>query len=199
MSDQNERLIQVYDEQGNQIPRKGVRWDELISKGILHAAAHVWVWRHTKDGRIIEVLLQKRSNDMNTWPGRFDISAAGHVDLGERPVDAAIREVSEEIGLNVQPSDLRCIGIERRYQVSNQNTAIENEFNYLYLLEQTHTQTLHPSEKEVTKVVWKELGEFEREAIADEPGDIYVPHGELYYRTVVSHIKRLASNNGVLA
>lgn len=49
-----------------------------------------------KSGRL---LVQKRSTQKELFPGRWDNSAAGHVDVGETYEQAALRELSEELGL----------------------------------------------------------------------------------------------------
>ena len=59
----------------------------------------------------------------------YDIPAAGHIDLGEEPVEAAIRETVEEIGIDIRAYDLNFIYLDRR-NVKVQNTdRTENEFN----------------------------------------------------------------------
>jgi len=50
-----------------------------------------------------EVLLQQRSNKKENDPGVWKTTAAGHVGRGEDPKDAVIREVSEELGIVVNP------------------------------------------------------------------------------------------------
>lgn len=46
-----------------------------------------------------QILLQKRSATMRTFPNLWDQSAAGHVDVGESSEVAAYRELAEELGL----------------------------------------------------------------------------------------------------
>ncbi len=46
-----------------------------------------------------KLYLQKRSEQKSLYPGRFDLSAAGHVRAGEARLDAAARELREELGL----------------------------------------------------------------------------------------------------
>ncbi len=65
----------------------------------------------------MQVLFQKRTATKRTWPNHFDISAAGHIDLGEDPITAAIRETKEEIGIDVASNDLQFIGVDRRNRV----------------------------------------------------------------------------------
>ena len=117
-----DELWQLYDEQGVALEDKGSAKDEVFSKGLLHGAAHVWIWR-IKDG-IPEVLLQKRAPNKRTWPNRYDISAAGHIDLGETPLDTALREANEEIGLNVTPDKLKHFGVHRAHLETENNQLV---------------------------------------------------------------------------
>jgi 16S rRNA (adenine1518-N6/adenine1519-N6)-dimethyltransferase len=48
-----------------------------------------------------ELFLQKRSWRKDCYPGRWDSSAAGHVDAGESYDACARRELSEELGISV--------------------------------------------------------------------------------------------------
>ena len=56
-----------------------------------------------KSGRI---LLQKRSDNMQIDPGKWDISAGGHVDEGKTYETSAIMELKEELGIvNIEPRE----------------------------------------------------------------------------------------------
>ena len=46
-----------------------------------------------------ELLLQQRSLNKDVQPGKWDTSVAGHIDIGETPVEAALREALEEVGV----------------------------------------------------------------------------------------------------
>ncbi|OSX75855.1 LOW QUALITY PROTEIN: hypothetical protein BU14_0218s0021 [Porphyra umbilicalis] len=52
------------------------------------------------DGRV-ELLLQLRAADKDTYPGRWDVSAAGHIAAGDASADTAGRELAEELGLSL--------------------------------------------------------------------------------------------------
>ena len=64
--------------------------------GDLHGASHVFLAR-LRGGRA-ELLLQKRSAQKDSFPGLYDISAAGHLDPGEDFAAAARRELAEALG-----------------------------------------------------------------------------------------------------
>ncbi len=177
-------LWQLYDEQGRALVDKGAIPSDVFDKGLLHGAAHVWIWRAHNGG--VEVLLQKRAADKNTWPNYYDISAAGHIDLGEDPITAALRETQEEIGIDVAAADLALINVQRSYKKA-ENRAIENEFNWVYLLELPVNTTFRLQKSEVAELDWKTLADFKAEVA--EGTEKYVPHGKLYFDTVIAAVE----------
>ncbi len=54
-----------------------------------------------------KVFLQKRNAAKTVYPGRWDLSATGHVRAGESREDAALRELDEELGIRVESLELR--------------------------------------------------------------------------------------------
>jgi len=178
-----DELWQLYDEQGRALAGKGATKAEVFSKGLLHGAAHVWVWRQ-KHGRV-EILVQKRAAGKRTWPNRYDISAAGHIDLGEDPLEAAEREAKEEINLTVKESRLRLAGLHRAYLTDGDS--IENEFQWLYTLEVSPDTDFDLQAEEVDSLIWVSMGQFKAYCASD----LYVPHGELYYNTIIASIEPL--------
>ena len=53
----------------------------------------------------IQICFQKRAEGISNG-GYYDFSAGGHIDRGETPLAAAIREAKEEIGLVLSPDEL---------------------------------------------------------------------------------------------
>lgn len=184
---------QLYDEQGRALKGQGATNDDVYTKGLLHSGSHVWIWRGTSEGA--EILLQKRAATMRTWPGRYDISAAGHVDLGEDPLTTALRETKEEIGVELTEDQLQFIGIERRYRTGPDKTWIENEFSWLYLLEATPDMTFALEDGEVEMLEWKDQDQISSEIEDAVKRDLYVPHGATYFRIIFEAINRAAVRN----
>ncbi len=98
---------QVYDMEGERVDTDG--YDAALG-GPLNgesdayvAAAAVWLYRYTNEG--IEVLFQQRAPQVRHG-GKWDVSAGGHINNGERTVDAAVRELFEEIGARAKAEDL---------------------------------------------------------------------------------------------
>ena len=105
-----EEMLDLVNEQGDPIGRAVPR-SEAHRLGLRHRTSHVWLVRR-KNG-VLEVLLQKRSDEKDSFPGCYDISSAGHIPAGQGFVDSALRELKEELGVTcsgwtVMPKNLRC-------------------------------------------------------------------------------------------
>lgn len=74
---------------------------EVHAQGLLHRAVHVFVINARGD-----VFLQMRSHLKDVSPLKWDSSAAGHLDVGESYAACAIREVREEVGLEITSTEL---------------------------------------------------------------------------------------------
>ena len=90
-------LLDVVDENDNVITVK--TRGEIHAQGLMHRAVHILVFNN--DG---ELFLQKRSLSKDEQPGKWDSSAAGHLDSGEDYYDCARREIAEELGIQVDQS-----------------------------------------------------------------------------------------------
>lgn len=53
--------------------------------GDYHRAVHVWIYAESTQ----ELLLQKRSDCKDSWPGQWDISSAGHISAGDASLVSA--------------------------------------------------------------------------------------------------------------
>ena len=49
------------------------------------------------------LLVHRRADDKDVWPGRWDVAAGGVVGAGESWDDAARRELAEELGVDAPP------------------------------------------------------------------------------------------------
>jgi isopentenyldiphosphate isomerase len=74
--------------------------------GDWHRSVHIWIVRPSERA----VLIQKRSEDKDTWPGYWDASVGGHLSAGESYEDA-YREVEEELGVPVELDRLVPLGV----------------------------------------------------------------------------------------
>src|SRR3989338_68087 len=104
---------------------------DIHKKGYWHRTVHIW-FINSKD----EILLQFRSPQMDNYPSHWDISCAGHISSGEDADTAALREIKEEIGLDLPVHQLKIIGETTQQGVLNNGTYFDNEFNNVYLIKE---------------------------------------------------------------
>ncbi len=175
-------LCQLYGETGAALVGQSATWDEIVSNGLLHAAAHVWIWRRKPAG--IEVLVQKRAAGKMTYPGKLDISAAGHVDFDEKPLAAAVREIQEEIGLPVNAVNLELIFKHHGRQPAGPGR-IENEWKFVYLYELSDDVTFQKQVNEVAALYWRPLERLKTELGAEPAADKYVYQGKGYFEALL--------------
>lgn len=70
---------------------------------LLHRSVLVLFYNTNK-----ELYIQQRSRKLCSYPGYWDLSAAGHVQLGESTQEAAQRELEEELGVYIRRLHLKC-------------------------------------------------------------------------------------------
>ncbi|KYG93817.1 NUDIX domain-containing protein [Paenibacillus jamilae] len=89
-------LLDIYDDEDN--PLGTASRQDAHAKGYWHHTFHCWLARDTSIGR--RLLFQQRQDTKDTFPGCYDITAAGHLTAGEDMSQAA-RELEEELGIHV--------------------------------------------------------------------------------------------------
>ena len=90
----NDEILEVVDEKGY-VLKLAKRSEIHCDPSLLHRVVHVLVF--DKKGRL---LLQKRSLNKDVVPGKWDTSVGGHVNPAEDILDAAKREMKEELGIS---------------------------------------------------------------------------------------------------
>lgn len=115
--------IDIFDENNNPIDKVKEK-TQAHEDGNFHRTAHIWIMNDKK-----ELLLQKRSATKKSHPNCQDISGAGHIRTGESVIDGAIRELKEELGVEVEEKDLEYIAT-----IKSTKNPKNMEFGYVYLL-----------------------------------------------------------------
>ncbi len=93
-------LIEVLDENGHKTGIIKTK-SEIKRNGDYHRAIRVIIVNSAN-----EVLFQKRSNKKKMFPNLWSIYLTGHVKAYEESTDAIIREVKEEIGIDILSDEL---------------------------------------------------------------------------------------------
>lgn len=115
--------IDIFDENNNPIGEKKEK-QQAHEDGNFHRTAHVWIINDKN-----ELLLQKRSTRKKSHPNCWDISGAGHIKAGEAIIDGAIRELKEELGIEIEEKSLQYITT-----IKSTKNPKNMEFQYVYLL-----------------------------------------------------------------
>lgn len=115
-----------------------------------HLGGAAQAWRHG-------IPAAKRAEDKDSFPGCWDAATTGHIDAGEDPISAAIRELGEEIGVKARPSELVLLC---RRKVSEDNVFhgkrfLNNEIKWVFLFKGNLSETTFRYEKEeISGVDW---------------------------------------------
>lgn len=148
--------IDILDERGH--PTGEMRWkSEAHRLGLWHRCFHCWI--SGSDERGPYLLVQRRAAMKDTWPGFLDVTAAGHLASGEKPLDG-LRELEEELGLRVDATRLIPLGIRRVEQ--RIPAGRDREFHEVFLLfDPTPPAELRLQREEVASVLRVGLDEVE--------------------------------------
>lgn len=141
--------------------------------GDYHAAVHVWIFSESTQ----ELLLQRRADCKDSWPGLWDISSAGHISASDSSLITARRELHEELGVILPKDAFEFLFVFLQECVINDGKFINNEFNDVYLV-----TTLAPipleaftlQESEVSAVKYISCEEYKRLLAKEDPE--YVPY-----------------------
>lgn len=135
----------LYDATGRKTGEKHLRGTK-VPEGRFHKVVHIWI--RNSSG---ELLMQKRSDTVDNCPGEW-ATTGGSVQAGEEPLDTAVRELSEELGINVSAEELQhCLTVRRK-----------DAFCYIYLLRKDiPVESLVLQECEVAAAAWMSTEEME--------------------------------------
>lgn len=89
-----DEYFDIIDDATNEVIGRATRRECHSDPSLVHRAVRVVIFDTA--GRI---LLQKRSMNKDIQPGKWDTAVGGHLDSGEDYLDAAKREMREELGI----------------------------------------------------------------------------------------------------
>lgn len=198
-------ILKIFDEDQNAIGT--ATRAEIHKMGYWHEVFHCWFIG--KEAGIDYIYLQLRSEKKQDYPNLFDITAAGHL-LAEETVYDGIREIKEELGIDVCFSDLVPLGmmpysntrenfIDRElaniflYEYMNDFHAFvlqEEEVSWIARMSFQDFRNLWSGNLKRAKVTGIKLNRDGNPVIIDtEIGqEQFVPHEKIYYDSVIRKI-----------
>lgn len=155
-ADYDIEYVDVLDENGAMTGTTAEKF-HVHEAGLWHKAVHVWIVN--AEGKI---LLQKRSIRMDLFPGAWDLSVGAHLSAGETPIETAMRETKEELGLDVAESEFEYLFLEKNSDDGLLHGLFNHEFNDVYLLHLPEGMVPAASDaREVDAVKFFSIDEFE--------------------------------------
>ena len=144
-------IMQKFNKNGTPILDAGISFEELHREGKgKHLLGGSLIVIYRKNNGKIELLFQQRSKAMLTDAEKWDIPG-GYVNLGETPIETALREAKEELDLSLDPEKLQFAFSLR------QTTEICN----YYLCDFTdEDQAIHFNDGEVQAIKWVDFDTF---------------------------------------
>ena len=191
MAYSREELFDILNEDGTRTGRTKARG--LVHRdGDLHGASHVFVIR--QDAGRLQVLMQKRSADKDSFPSCWDTSAAGHLDAGEDFDQAAIRELREELGVSGPVPEYIFTQRVEYTETFYEKPFHDNEIDHVYIAEVDKPESwFSPEPGEVECVEWQDAEKVLAALQADDPA--YCVRREEFEQLIYILTKRLDGNN----
>ena len=136
----------------------GVMTGEVVSRGEVHKRG---LWHRACLCAIIDaenrILLQQRALDKDKFPGLWDISIAAHVLHNESPISTVVREMNEEVGVQigrkVSAKDFHFL-TSFRNQMSINDNYLENQFYDVFVYNMDCVANFKFNDAEVYAVEW---------------------------------------------
>ena len=154
---EDDELLPIIDDHGDVIGRE--KRSVIHRKGLMHLSVHAMIFNGSG-----ELLIQKRSERKDSWPGYWDLSVGGHMAPGETPEQSLARETEEEIGICVEcrrvrvlePSELT--GWEKAFEYIGQTDETPQPnpaeiSDWLFILPEILVIEINEGERAVTPVL----------------------------------------------
>ncbi len=173
-----DELIDIYNENNDPLKISRMR-SEAHRSGLWHRSAHIWIYNNKS-----EVLLQLRSGSKSIFPDRWDVSSAGHIGAGEVPIESAIRELEEELGIKAVIDYLEFYKISK--QSKQYKDFLDNEIHNVYFHKfNDDINNLILQKEEVEDIRFCHTSILKNEI--DMNPEKFVPHGE-YWLDIISEV-----------
>lgn len=167
-----EEYFDVLDENGNKTGKTKLR-SEVHRDGDWHKSVHIWILNEKGD-----VLLQRRCPTKDSNPNMLAASCAGHLEAGDDSLACAVRELKEELGLDVRPEELQYVDT---FKVSKHytETFFNREFQDMYVLRISKTiDEMKYQESEISEIIYVPYKKF-KNMVANRQPDLLIHEYEM--------------------
>ena len=155
-------ILDLFDSKKNKLGKTFIRDSGETKQGEYRISLHIWII-NDKD----EILIQQRSYNKQRNPGKWAFTG-GLPFAGESSLDGGIREVKEELGINLEKEDMELLITFRR----------EHDFVDVWVVKNNaEIEDLTIQKEEVEKVKWVSIEEMEKMIKAG----VCVPAISLYF------------------
>ena len=146
------------------VDENGIPTGEIIERslahrtGVRHRTTHIWIVRKHEGN--VQILLQKRSKNKDSFPGCYDISSAGHIPAGDDFAESGLRELEEELGLIVDKIELIECGFHRVFTESHFHGTeyVDNQISKVFLLwKDVEVENLQLQAEEIESAMWMDF------------------------------------------
>ena len=150
----SKEYFDVLDENGNKTGKIKLR-SEVHRDGDFHKSVHIWIINNNG-----EILLQRRCESKDSNPNMLDISCAGHLSAGDDSLSGALRELKEELNLDVNLEDLQFIKTLKQ-TTKPTNDFINNEFADMYIIRTNkRIEDMKYQESEISEIFFVSYKQF---------------------------------------
>ena len=142
-------LVELYDEDNKECIGVAER-EQVHENSLWHREVMVMVINEKN-----EVLLQRRSLNKKHGAGNLSV-VAGHIDPGEKEIVAALRELKEEVGLDICEKNIKFTGVYKDEREGNRC------YCYTYLVRtDKKIEELEMQKEEVSELLYVSMEELE--------------------------------------
>ena len=119
-------LLDVIDE-NNTLTGKAEERKIIHEKGLWHRQVSCWIMNQKG-----ELLFQKRAKTKKCNPNKWS-KTGGHVDTKEEPVEGMIREIKEEIGVDIPKEKIKLLSIKKYQKNYYKKDILHRYYGYDYI------------------------------------------------------------------
>ena len=142
-----------------------------------HKVALIWIINDNK-----EILIQKRAACKKSYPNKWDMGCSGHIISGETPLEGAIREIKEELGIETNKEDYKYI-----FEYVFDST---HEIGETFLLKINKSiDEIKIDESEVSEVKWVDIDELKDIVISDDFAPYEIDYKNIEIRLIENSLK----------